>query len=81
MTLETPFLPPEMPFSQGETARLGTESPKMAIISVANPGRRSRRFFLNPFYWDGAKELITGDAEAAKLMSRPYRAPWVYPAM
>ncbi|MBI5774654.1 MAG: Gfo/Idh/MocA family oxidoreductase [Verrucomicrobia bacterium] len=30
--------------------------------------------------WDGAKEQIIGDAEAAKLMSRPYRAPWVYPA-
>ncbi|HMJ90577.1 MAG TPA: Gfo/Idh/MocA family oxidoreductase [Candidatus Acidoferrum sp.] len=30
--------------------------------------------------WDGAKEIITGDADATKLMSRPYRAPWVYPA-
>ncbi|MBI3881684.1 MAG: Gfo/Idh/MocA family oxidoreductase [Verrucomicrobia bacterium] len=29
--------------------------------------------------WDGAKEQIIGDAEATKLMSRPYRAPWVYP--
>jgi len=29
--------------------------------------------------WDGTKEQIIGDAEAAKLMSRPYRAPWVYP--
>jgi len=31
--------------------------------------------------WDGAKEQITGDAEASKLLSRPYRAPWVYPAI
>lgn len=30
--------------------------------------------------WDAAKEEIVGDAEAAKLMSRPYRGPWVYPA-
>ncbi len=30
--------------------------------------------------WDGSKEQITGDAEASKLLSRPYRAPWVYPA-
>ena len=30
--------------------------------------------------WDGAKEEVTGDAEAARLMSRPYRAPWVYPS-
>jgi hypothetical protein len=25
--------------------------------------------------WDVAKEEIIGDAEATKLMSRPYRAP------
>ncbi len=29
--------------------------------------------------WDGAKEQIIGDPEATKLLSRPYRAPWVYP--
>ena len=29
--------------------------------------------------WDGEKEVITGDAEANKLLSRPYRAPWKYP--
>lgn len=29
--------------------------------------------------WDGAKEEILGDAEASALLSRPYRAPWVYP--
>jgi len=30
--------------------------------------------------WDAAKEQIIGDPEASKLLSRPYRAPWVYPA-
>jgi predicted dehydrogenase len=29
--------------------------------------------------WDADKETIIGDPEAAKLLSRPYRAPWVYP--
>jgi predicted dehydrogenase len=29
--------------------------------------------------WDGAKEEIMGDPEASRLLSRPYRAPWVYP--
>jgi predicted dehydrogenase len=29
--------------------------------------------------WDGSKETIVGDDEAAKLLSRPYRTPWVYP--
>lgn len=31
--------------------------------------------------WDGAREEIVGDPEAARLLSRPYRAPWVYPAV
>ena len=30
--------------------------------------------------WDGMKEQITGDAEANNFLSRPYRAPWIYPA-
>jgi len=29
--------------------------------------------------WDGEKEVIVGDPEAAKLLRRPYRAPWKYP--
>ncbi len=29
--------------------------------------------------WDGTKETIPGDAEANRLLSRPYRAPWRYP--
>jgi predicted dehydrogenase len=31
--------------------------------------------------WDGDKEQIIGDAEANKLLSRPYRAPWIYPTI
>ena len=26
--------------------------------------------------WDAAKEVILGDAEASKLLTRPYRPPW-----
>jgi predicted dehydrogenase len=29
--------------------------------------------------WDPAKEEIVGDADAAKMLSRPYRAPWKLP--
>mgnify|MGYP000243388568 CR=1 FL=1 len=29
--------------------------------------------------WDGAAEQIVGDPDASKLLSRPYRGPWVYP--
>jgi predicted dehydrogenase len=30
--------------------------------------------------WDGERERIIGDEEANHLLSRPYRAPWEYPA-
>ena len=29
--------------------------------------------------WDGEKEQIVGNAEAAKLLKREYRAPWKHP--
>lgn len=29
--------------------------------------------------WDGEKETVVGDADANRLLSRPYRAPWKYP--
>jgi predicted dehydrogenase len=29
--------------------------------------------------WDPEKHEVTGDAEANKLLRRPYRAPWVHP--
>jgi predicted dehydrogenase len=31
--------------------------------------------------WDPAKEEIVGDAEAARMLSRPYRAPWSLPIL
>ena len=30
--------------------------------------------------WDGDKEVVIGDDEANKLLSREYRKPWEYPA-
>jgi hypothetical protein len=29
--------------------------------------------------WDGARETILGDPEAANLLRREYGKPWVYP--
>jgi hypothetical protein len=29
-----------------------------------------------PIKWDPEKEVIIGDAEASKLLSREYRGPW-----
>ncbi len=31
--------------------------------------------------WDAEKEVIIGDPEASKLLSREYRAPWEYPTV
>jgi hypothetical protein len=31
--------------------------------------------------WDAQRESVVGDPAAVQLMSRPYRAPWVYPAV
>jgi predicted dehydrogenase len=31
--------------------------------------------------WDAAREQITGDPEAQKLVTKPYRAPWTLPAV
>lgn len=31
--------------------------------------------------WDGKEQMIIGDAEAQKMMSRDYRAPWEYPSI
>jgi hypothetical protein len=33
-----------------------------------------------PLAWDSAKHEVAGDAEANRLLARPYRAPWVRPA-
>jgi len=29
--------------------------------------------------WDHARGLVVDDAEANRLLARPYRAPWVHP--
>ena len=30
--------------------------------------------------WDGEKQTIPGDPQAAAMLRRDYRAPWVYPS-
>jgi predicted dehydrogenase len=53
-----------------EVAHRSSVLPLLGMIS-ARVGRSIQ--------WDGATEQIVGDAEANKLLSRPYRGPWVYP--
>ena len=33
-----------------------------------------------PLTWDASKGQVTGDAEANRLLKRPYRSPWIHPA-
>jgi len=52
---------------------IGHRSTNMALLGMLSLklGRSVR--------WDGEKEIIIGDEEANKLLSRPYRKPWEYP--
>ena len=58
------------PVSGIESAHRSSVLPMLGMISLRT-GRALQ--------WDGSKEQIVGDPEAAALMSRPYRAPWIYP--
>ncbi|MFM1769188.1 MAG: hypothetical protein RJA22_1717 [Verrucomicrobiota bacterium] len=58
------------PTASIETAHRASVLPLLGMISWRT-GRSLQ--------WDGDKEQIVGDPEASRLLSRPYRAPWVYP--
>lgn len=45
-------------------------------ITICHLGNIAMRLKRTSLKWDPAKEQILGDAEAAKMLSRPYRAPW-----
>lgn len=55
------------PISDVEIGHRSTSAPHLANISLRS-GRRIQ--------WDGATEMIIGDAEASKWLSKEYRAPW-----
>lgn len=52
-------------------AHLSTTTVKLGVIACEVGAR---------IQWDAAKEQIVGHAEAAKLLRRDYRRPWVHPA-
>jgi predicted dehydrogenase len=45
-------------------------------ITVCHLGNIAMRLGRKKLRWDAAKEEIVGDAEASKMLSRPYREPW-----
>jgi predicted dehydrogenase len=45
-------------------------------ITICHLGNIAMRLGRKKLRWDPVKEQIAGDAEAAKMLSRPYRKPW-----
>lgn len=45
-------------------------------ITICHLGNIAMRLGRDTIKWDPDKEQILGDDEAAKMLSRPYRAPW-----
>jgi predicted dehydrogenase len=45
-------------------------------ITICHLGNIAMRLGRDKLRWDPDKEQIQGDAEAAKMLSRPYREPW-----
>ncbi|MBI3208612.1 MAG: Gfo/Idh/MocA family oxidoreductase [Candidatus Solibacter usitatus] len=58
----------QRPISDVEDGHQITTACHLANMSLRLGGRSIR--------WDAEKEIIVGDAEAAAMMRRPYRAPW-----
>ena len=59
------------PVADIEQGHISTASCIIANLSMQLGGR--------PLSYDQAKREITGDAEATKLLKRPYRQPWIHP--
>jgi len=60
------------PVADIEEGHISTASCILANLSVQLGGR--------PLVYDPAKRQVVGDAEATKLLRRPYRGPWKHPA-
>jgi predicted dehydrogenase len=48
-------------------------------ITICHLGNIAMRLGREKLRWDPRTEQIIGDDEAAKMLSRPYRAPWILP--
>ena len=59
------------PVADIEQGYISTASCILANLSIHLGGRN--------LVWDAAKGMIAGDAEANKLLARPYRKPWIHP--
>ncbi len=50
-------------------------------ITICHLGNIAMRLGRQKLRWDPRTEQIIGDEEAAKMLSRPYRAPWYLPSV
>lgn len=60
----------KQPSVSTEEAQISTTAVKLAMISYETGAKLA---------WDAAKEEISDNAEASKLLKREYRAPWKHP--
>jgi hypothetical protein len=60
------------PVADIEQGHISTASCILANVSMQLGGR--------PLVYDPAKREVPGDAEATKLLRRPFRGPWTHPA-
>jgi hypothetical protein len=60
------------PLADIEQGHISTASCILANVSMQLAGRSLR--------YDPAKREVPGDAEATRLLRRPFRAPWTHPA-
>jgi predicted dehydrogenase len=66
-------------FIDGVISRKETAAPVEVAhrsITICHLGNIAMRLGRNKLRWDPAKEQIVNDAEAVKMLSRPYREPW-----
>jgi hypothetical protein len=60
------------PIADIEQGHISTASCILANVSMQLGGK--------PLTYNHAKREVTGDAEATKLLRRPFRGPWKHPA-
>jgi hypothetical protein len=59
------------PVADIEQGHISTTACILGNISMQLNGR--------PLSYDPVKQVVKGDAEATRLLRRPYRKPWVHP--
>jgi predicted dehydrogenase len=78
---DVPFSEPVKAFADDKRAQEALDDMKQHLASVADVDLAKDKYRLGRLLsYDAAAEKFVGDDEASKLLTRPYRAPFVVPA-